>query len=47
MSLRESTVRTVSSNDVDDSKIVEDVHVLPKTTSIIKVISVGSDTPIR
>jgi len=39
-------VRTVSSDDVDDSKIIEDVHVPPKTASIIKGISVSSDTPI-
>jgi len=49
-----STHRTVdmlvlyllSSDDVDDSKVVESVHVLSKTTSIIENISVGSDTPI-
>ena len=34
-------VRTVFSNDVDDSKVVEDVHVPPKTASIIESISVG------
>ena len=39
-------VRTVPSDDVDDSKIVEDVHVLSKTASIIEDISVGSGTPI-
>ena len=39
-------VRTVSSNDVDDSKVIEDVHILPKTASIIEDISVDSDTPI-
>ena len=38
--------RTVSSNDVDDSKVVEDVHVPLKTASIIEDISVGSDMPI-
>ena len=27
-------VRTVSSNDVDDSKVVEDVHVPPKTATM-------------
>ena len=36
----------MSSNDVDDSKVVEDVHVPPKTASIIEDVSVGSDTPI-
>jgi len=35
----------VSSNDVD-SKIVEDVHVPPKTASITEDISVDSDMPI-
>jgi len=29
-------VRIVPGNDVDDLKVVEDVHVPPKTTSIIK-----------
>ena len=32
-------VRTVSSNDVDDSKVVEDVHVPLKTASIIEDLS--------
>jgi len=36
----------VSSNDVDDSKVVEDVNVPPKTASIIEDISVGSDMSI-
>ena len=31
------------SDDVDDSKIVEDVHVPSKTVSIIEDISVGSN----
>jgi len=39
-------VRTVPSDDVDDSKVVEDVHVPSKTASIIEDISVGSDTLI-
>jgi len=39
-------VRTVASDDVDDSKIVEDVHVSPKTASITGDILVGSSTPI-
>ena len=34
------------SDDVDDSKVVDDVHVSSKTVSIIEDISVGSDTPI-
>ena len=33
----------MSPNDVDDSKVVEDVHVSPKTASIIEDISVGSN----
>jgi len=36
----------VSSDDVDDSKVVEDVHIPSKTASIIEDISVGFDTPI-
>jgi len=39
-------VSIVSSNDVDDSNVVENVHVPSETTSIIEDISVGSDTPI-
>jgi len=39
-------VSIVSSDDVDDSKVIEDVHVLSKTTSIIEDISVSSDTLI-
>jgi len=39
-------VRTVPSNDVDDSKVVEEVHVPSNTASIIKNISVSSDTLI-
>jgi len=34
-------VRTVPSDDVDDSNVVEDIHVLSKTTSIIEDIVVG------
>jgi len=39
-------VTTMLTDDVDDSKIVEDVHVPSKTVSIIEDIAVGSDTPI-
>ena len=39
-------VRIVSSDDVDDSKVVEDVHFPSNSASIIDDISVGSDTPI-
>ena len=39
-------VRTVPSDDVDDSKAIEDVHVPSKTASIIEDISVVSNTPI-
>ena len=39
-------VSIVSSDDVDDVKVVENVHVLSKTTNIIEDISVGSDTLI-
>jgi len=39
-------VKTVPTNDVDDSKVVENVHVLSKTASIIEDIAVGSDTSI-
>ena len=34
------------SDDADDSKIVEDVHVPSKTASIIENIAVGSNTSI-
>jgi len=34
------------SEDVDDSKVVEDVHVSFKTPSIMEDISVGFDIPI-
>ena len=34
------------SGDVDDSKVVENVHVPSNSASIIDYISVGSDTPI-
>jgi len=33
-------------DDVDDSKLVEDVHIPSKTDSIMKDISVGSNTLI-
>ena len=33
-------------NDVDDSKVVEDVYVPPKNVSIIRNITVGFGTPI-
>ena len=48
MLLKESArhVSIVSSDDVDNSKIIEDVHVLSKTTSTIEDISVSSDTRI-
>jgi len=36
----------VSSDDVDDSKVIDDAHVPPKILSITKDISVSSDTPI-
>ena len=36
---------SIVSSDVDDSKVVEDVNVSSKTTSIIKDISVDSDMP--
>jgi len=39
-------VRTVSSDDVDDSNVIEDVHIPSKTTNIIEDISVGFDIPI-
>ena len=39
-------VRNVPSDDIDDSKIVDDVHVSPKTASIIENISVGFSTLI-
>jgi len=39
-------VRTVLSDDVDDSKVFENVHVPYKTASLIEDISVGLDTPI-
>ena len=39
-------VRVISSDDVDDSNVIEDVHVPSKTASIIEDISVDSDTPI-
>ena len=37
----------IPSDDADDSKVLEDVHVPSKTTSIIEDLSVGSDTPIH
>ena len=33
-------------DNIDDSKVVEDVHAPSKASSIIDDISVGSDTPI-
>ena len=44
--LESQYVRIVSSDEVDDSKVVEDVHISSKTASIIEDIAVGSDTPI-
>ena len=38
-------VSIVPSDDVDDLKVVENVHIPSKTTSLIKNISVGSDPP--
>ena len=46
MPLEESTRQYCTSNDVDDSKVIEDVQVPFKTTSITEDVSVGSDTPI-
>jgi len=40
-------ISIVSGDNVDNSKVVEDVHVPSKTTSIIEDLSVGSDTPIH
>ena len=34
------------SDDADDSKIIEDVHVPSKTASIIEDVAVGSNTSI-
>ena len=39
-------VRTVPSDDAEDLKVVEDVHVSSKTGSLIEDISVGFDTLI-
>jgi len=39
-------VRTMPIDDVDDSNVVEDVQVPPKTISIIEDIAVGFDTPL-
>jgi len=39
-------VSTVSGDDVDDSNVVEDVHVPSKSASISEDISVGFDTQI-
>jgi len=39
-------VRIVPSNDVDDLKVVEDVHISPKTASIIKDMTVDFGTLI-
>jgi len=46
VSLKEWNVSIVPSDDIDDSKVVDDVHVLSKTNSIIEDISVSADTPI-
>ena len=46
MPLKSQHVSIVPSDDVDDSKVAEDVHVPCKTTSIIEDVSIGSDTPI-
>jgi len=39
-------VRTVPTDEVDDSKVVEDVQVPPKIVNIIEDIAVNSDTLI-
>jgi len=36
----------VSSDEVDDSKIVDDAHIPSRTASIIEDMTVSSDTPI-
>jgi len=46
ISLLDSYVKTVPTNDVDDSNVVEDVHVPFKIANIIEDISVVSDTLI-
>ena len=45
-SLESRHVKIVPSDDIDNSKVVEDVYVPSKTAIIIENISVGSDTPI-
>ena len=40
-------VKIVPTDDVDNSKVVEDVQIPPKTISIIENIAVGFDTPIN
>ena len=40
-------IRTVPIDNIDDSKVVEDVQVPPKTVSIIEDIVVDFDTPIN
>jgi len=44
--LESQHVRNVHSDDIDDSKVVEDVHVPPETVSIIKGITIDFSTPI-
>ena len=44
--LESQHVRTELSEDVDDLKVVEDVHISSKTASIIEDISVSFDTSI-
>ena len=39
-------MNSVPNDDVRDSRVVENVHILLKTTSIIENISVNSDTSI-
>jgi len=41
--LKSRHVSIVSNNDIDDLKVVEDVHITSKTTSIIEDISVAFD----
>ena len=44
--LESQHVRIVPNDDIDNSKVVEDVHVPSNTAGIIEDVSVGSDTPI-
>ena len=44
--LKSQHVSIVSSDDVDNSKVVEDIHIPSKITNIIETISISSDTSI-